>query len=110
MMLIDKMNGPLWLIWIIAAVFAVISAVLLSGHGAGLIAGYNTASAEEKAKTDEKKLCRVMGIGSSVITVMIIIMAAGAKIIPAAYSRIFPAVSVTTAAVCIILANTVCKK
>ena len=31
------------------------------GKGAGLIAGYNTASSEEKAQYDEKKLCRYMG-------------------------------------------------
>ena len=30
------------------------------GKGAGLIAGYNTSSAAEKAKYDEKKLCKCM--------------------------------------------------
>ena len=38
-----------------------ISAILLSGHGAWLIAGYNTASKEEKEKYDSKKLCRAVG-------------------------------------------------
>lgn len=32
-----------------------------SGRGAFLIAGYNTKSQAEKAKYDEKKLCRLMG-------------------------------------------------
>lgn len=39
-----------------------ITAALLRGHGAMLIAGYNTAPAEEKAKYDEKKLCRTVGL------------------------------------------------
>ena len=33
--------------------------VLLCGKGSGLIAGYNTASEEEKNKYNEKKLCIV---------------------------------------------------
>ena len=32
-----------------------------SGRGAGLIAGYNTMPPEERAKWDEKALCRFMG-------------------------------------------------
>ena len=35
--------------------------VFLRGKGTDLISGYNTASVEEKMKTDEKKLCRFMG-------------------------------------------------
>ena len=35
--------------------------------GLSLIAGYNTASESEKARYDEKKLCRVMGIGMMLI-------------------------------------------
>lgn len=41
--------------------FTVLGIVFLNGKGAFLIAGYNTASAMEKAETDEKKLCRFMG-------------------------------------------------
>lgn len=40
----------------VAALFAVLSILLLSGKGSWLIAGYNTASPEEKAKYDSKKL------------------------------------------------------
>ena len=39
----------------LCAVFIALSAILLSEHGAMLIAGYNTAKEEEKAKYDEKK-------------------------------------------------------
>lgn len=33
----------------------------MTGRGGWSIAGYNTASTEEKAQFDEKKLCRLMG-------------------------------------------------
>ena len=36
------------------------SIVFSRGKGTSLIAGYNTASPEEKAKYDEKKLCKAM--------------------------------------------------
>ncbi len=49
MKLSDMSNGPDWIIWAAAALFALISIILLSGRGSGLIAGYNTASKEEKA-------------------------------------------------------------
>lgn len=46
----------------------VISIVLLCGRGSWLIAGYNTASEEEKRQYDTKKLCRSMGLTMLVIT------------------------------------------
>lgn len=36
--------------------------VLCAGHGADLIAGYNSFPASERAKWDEKALCRATGI------------------------------------------------
>lgn len=51
---------------IVYSIFAfpgiVFGLVLCSGNGADLIAGYNTASAAERAKWDEKALCRATGI------------------------------------------------
>ena len=41
--------------------FAILGIVFLCGKGSSLIAGYNTASPEEKAKYDEKALCHTMG-------------------------------------------------
>ena len=46
---------------LILAILLVLGCVLLSGRGAWLIAGYNTMSPEEKAKYNEKALCRAMG-------------------------------------------------
>ncbi len=45
---------------VVAGIFLVLGTVFAFGKGAFLIAGYNTASAEEKAKYDEKKLCRAV--------------------------------------------------
>ena len=36
--------------------------ILCSGRGVDMIAGFNTASPEERAKWDEKALCRGVGI------------------------------------------------
>ncbi len=47
---------------IITALFVVLGTVFASGKGADLIAGYNTASREEKEKTDEKKLLKAMSV------------------------------------------------
>lgn len=45
---------------VVAGIFLVLGTVFAFGKGAFLIAGYNTASAEEKAQYDEKKLCRAV--------------------------------------------------
>ena len=50
--------------WILAAIIVLLvllGVVFSMGRGAFLIAGYNTASKAEKAKYDEKALCRFMG-------------------------------------------------
>ena len=46
----------------VAAVFVVLGIVFFLGKGAGLVAGYNTASEEEKSRIDEKKLLRAMAV------------------------------------------------
>lgn len=46
---------------IVVCSFIVLGILFSKGKGAFLIAGYNTAPPREKAKTDEKKLCRFMG-------------------------------------------------
>ena len=40
--------------------FVLLGVVFAAGKGTGLIAGYNTASAEEKENYDKKKLCKAM--------------------------------------------------
>ena len=48
---------------VMMTLFIVLGIVFMSGKGAWLIAGYNTSSAYEKSRTDEKALCRFMGKG-----------------------------------------------
>ena len=50
MKLADLSTGSDWIVWICFVIFAVLSIVLLSGHGSWFISGYNTTSKEEKEK------------------------------------------------------------
>ena len=70
MKLADLATGSDVIVWIVFGIFAVISIILLSGHGSWFISGYNTASKEERKKYDEKKLCWTMGIGMSIIAII----------------------------------------
>ena len=46
----------------IAVLLGLFAIPLLLGKGASLIAGHNALSASERAKVNEKKLCRAMGL------------------------------------------------
>jgi len=110
MTLKDVSHGPDWLVWIIFAILAVAGVVLLSGRGAFLIAGYNTASEKNKQKIDSKKLCRVMGAGLLVIAVLILVMGVGESVLPAWFAYLTLGIILADCAAVIILANTVCKR
>ena len=60
------MNMEQTVSFLVSSIFAVpviiIGIVLCCGKGAVLIAGYNTASPEERAAYDEKALCRAVGV------------------------------------------------
>ena len=45
----------------VTALFILLGIIFSIGKGACLIAGYNTSTEAEKAKIDEKKLCRLVG-------------------------------------------------
>ena len=89
MTLKDISNVPDWIIWIVGILFAIISIILISGHGANLNAGYNTASREEKNRYDTKKLCRVVGIVMAIITLMLFIMAIWETVLPGFFRQYF---------------------
>ena len=110
MKLADLSSGPDWVVWIVFVIFAVLSIVLLSGHGSWFISGYNTASNEEKEKYDEKKLCRTMGIGMSIISILILIMGLFESVLPAFFVYIAVGIIVVDVVVIIILGNTLCRK
>ena len=110
MTLKDISNGPDWILWAVFIVFAATSIALLSGHGANMIAGYNTASKEEKNKYNTKKLCRVTGAGMAVIAILILVMAVGEAVLPASFAYMFFAITIIDCVTVIVLANTICKK
>ena len=110
MKLADLSSGPDWVVWIVFVIFVVLSIVLLSGHGSWVISGYNTASKEEKEKYDEKKLCRTMGVGMSVIAVLILIMGLFENVLPAFFVYIALGIILVNVVVIIILGNTLCRK
>lgn len=108
--LADVSTGPDWVLYVVIAVFAVISIVLLLGKGAGLIAGYNTASEKEKQKYDEKKLCRVCGGGMLAVTVLLAAAGVFEDVLPAESASIIGIVIFLDCAVMIILGNTICRR
>ena len=99
-----------WILWLVFALFAVLSIVLLSGHGENLIAGYNTASQEEKDKYDSMKLCHVIGGGMAVIAVMLLVFASLIASLPTWFIFVFVSVVIVDCIVMIVLANTKCKR
>lgn len=110
MTLRDNINGPEWLIWVVFAIFFILSVVLLSGHGANLVAGYNTASEEEKAKYDNKKVSRVVGVGMSIITILILGMGLFMEYLDASFSHVFAGIVFADVIIMFVLVNTICKK
>lgn len=110
MKLADLSMGPDWIVWIIFIILAILSIVLIAGHGSWFISGYNTASKEEKAKYDEKKLCRTMGIGMSIIAILLLIMELLENILPAFFIYVSLGIILVDVVVIIVLGNTICKK
>jgi len=103
------MNGPVWLAWAVVALLAVLSIILLMGKGSFLIAGYNTASKEMKQRYNAKKLCRVVGGGLVILTIILGISTYYKFELPSTIDWIVPWGVLGTLAVTGILANTICK-
>ena len=110
MKLADLSTGPDWVVYVGFIIFAVFSIVLISGHGSWLISGYNTASKEEKAKYNEKKLCRTMGIGMSVIAILLLIMGVFENILPAFFVYIALGIILADVVIIIVLGNTIGRR
>lgn len=110
MKLADVSSGADWIIWVVFAIFLVISIMLLSGHGSWFISGYNTAPKEEKAKYDKKKLCRTTGFGLAVIAVLILVMGLFEDVLPAGFAYISLGIVAVDCLVIVIVNHTICKK
>lgn len=104
---------------VMATLFLVAAIFLFRGKCSWLIAGYNTASKEEKAKYNEKKLCVTVGYLTVVVAILLYVMAflcylvekgqlAENALVP--FAIVFVAVVLGTAIFEIIYTNTACKK
>jgi hypothetical protein len=92
---------------ILALVFAVMGILVLAGKGDNLIAGYNTASREEREKIDIKRL-RVLVGGLLIVLAPLMILLLGNETMASAGS--FGAIVFVLCIVVVILANTWAKK
>lgn len=104
------MNCPVWVAWLMDLLCAVISLILLMGKGSFLIAGYNNSTQEIKAKYNVKRLCRVVGGGFALITIILVICTIYEFDLPSYLQWIMPLGLFTVIASIAILANTVCKR
>ena len=71
---------------------------------------YNIAPKKEKAKYDEKKLCRTTGFGMAVIAFLILVMGLFEDVLPAGFAYISLGVVVVDCLVIILVSHTFCKK
>lgn len=104
----DLSNGPDWVVWIVIICLAIISITLIAGHGEWFISGYNMASKEEK--NDSKKLCRTVGVGMAVITILILFTILFEHMLPAEFAYIMAGIILVDSVIMMILANTICRK
>ena len=99
------------ILWSLTAILGICSLILLSGHGAALIAGYNTMTEDEKKTIDEKKLCFVLGICTLISALVLFFMAMlGSKNITNTTAIIAGSIIAIDAVVAVYIANTKCKK
>ena len=98
------------ILWSLTAFLGIYSLILLSGHGSVLIAGYNTMTEDEKKTIDEKKLCFVMGISTSVCALTMLYMAVLNPNITITTTIIASSIITIDLIVSIYIANTKCKK
>lgn len=98
------------ILWTLTAILGIWSLVLLSGHGAASIAGFNTMTEDEKKTIDEKKLCFVMGISMSVCALTMLYTAVLSPNITITTTIIASSIITIDLVVTIYIANTKCKK
>ena len=106
----DLMNGSNWIIWVTITILFILSIVLISGYGSGLIAGFNTLPKETQIKYDEKKLCKTVGIGILIIAVLLFVIALFQYVLPSIFAYISLVIMIVDSIVVIFLMNTICRK
>jgi hypothetical protein len=105
------MNASVWLAWVVVALLAVVSISLLMGKSSfmNIVAGYSTMSKDKRQKFNTRKLCRVVGGGLSVITIIAAVSAFYDSKLPSAIAWLIPWGLFGVAAVVLVFAFTVCK-
>lgn len=98
------------ILWSLTVILGIWSLILLSGHGAASIAGFNTMTEDEKKTIDEKKLCFVGGIGTLISTLVLFFMAILSPNITNTTAIIAGSIIAIDAAVMVYIANTKCKR
>lgn len=93
--------------WVVVIILVIISGLLLSGKGSFLIAGYNTASKEEKEEYNQKKLSNIMGIGLSITTLIVAVNVYFGEERPSFLKWTTPWGILITAVFMIVLVNTI---
>ena len=84
--------------------------LFFSGKGSGLIAGFNTMPEKEKAKYDQKKLCRVYGFGFAFLDILILVMALGENVLPAWFVYVALVMILVDVAGMIFVGSVKCKR
>lgn len=92
---------------IVAALLAVMGVLIIIGKGDNLIAGYNTASKEEKAQYNVKRLRGLIG-GILVFMALMTLMLLSEETMTAVWS--FVAITFILCIIVVVLANTWAKK
>lgn len=92
---------------IVAAILLIMGIIILVGKGDNLIAGYNTASKEEKAQYNIKRLRGLIG-GILVVLAPMMLLLLGKESLAATLS--FVVLTFVLCIVMVILANTWAKK
>jgi hypothetical protein len=95
---------------IVIVVMLVMSITLLMGKGSFLIAGYNTATVEEKAKYNEELLCRIIGAGLLLISIIFMTLLYHGGELPNNLNWLIPYGLFAVVVTMLILSSTVAKK
>ncbi len=92
---------------VLAVILIVMAIVILAGKGDWLIAGYNTASKEEKATVNVKRLRLIVGLLLLVIAPLLFMLRDHTD---KSIGLIFAGIVIVITTVAVILANTWAKK
>ena len=107
MFVLDKFGFDMIVLIVLAVLLLIMGIVILIGKGDNLIAGYNTASKEERSQYNVKRLRGLIG-GFLLILAPMMVLLLGEESLASGFS--FSALTLVLCIVVVILANTWAKK